>query len=124
MQVNTQPNAMTQYNPSVTQKRIFASADTAAFRDRLLVKTVIAFKPGEKPTGRYTDRVGRTIECVFDGPDKLDGDTVDYSQWPVLENPWMRQSLADGPLTVTGAPRSWRYDFQEGRRMVATEDFK
>lgn len=96
----------------------------AAFRDRLLAKSKIEFQAAEKPVGRYTDRAGHTLECVFDGPDKIDGTPVDYTQWPVLENSWMRQLLPAGPLTVTVAQHPWRYDFQQWQRLGPTENLK
>jgi hypothetical protein len=96
----------------------------AAFRDRLLAASKIEFQSAENPVGRYTDRAGHTLECVFDGPDRIDGAPVDYAHWPVLENPWMRQLLPVGPLTVTVAQHSWRYDFQQWKCLVATGESK
>jgi hypothetical protein len=90
----------------------------AAFRDRLLAATKIEFRAAGKPEGRYTDRTGRTLECVFDGPDKLDGATVDYAQWPVLENPWMRQDARSGKLTVESGGTKLIYDFTQWKRLA------
>jgi hypothetical protein len=83
----------------------------AAFRDRLLAKTKIEFQTADKPVGRYTDRAGHTLECVFDGLDKIDGAAVDYTQWPVLESPWTRQLQPTGPLDVNIGHLIRRYDF-------------
>ena len=81
----------------------------AAFRDRLLAKTKIEFQAADKPVGRYTGRNGHTLECVFDGADKIDGVTVNYAHWPVLDNPWMRQEFG-GNLTLTVGKTKHLYD--------------
>ncbi len=83
----------------------------AAFRDRVLSKTKIDLQAGSNPTGRYTDRAGNTLECVFDGPDTINGKAVDYNKWPVLESPWTKQAATAGPLQVTDGKRTRAYDF-------------
>ena len=80
------------------------------FKAALLKKTRIELKSGMKPTGVYTDRLGDVLECAFDGHDQVNGKTVDYKNWPVIENPWMSQT---GPekLTVTDGKATRVYDF-------------
>jgi hypothetical protein len=95
----------------------------AAFRDRLLATTRVTFESATKPTGRYTDRHGHTLECVFDGPDKIDGVPVDYAQWPVLENPWMRQSRGSDRLLVEAAGIRATYDFSRWNRLTETSGY-
>lgn len=38
--------------------------------------------------GSYTDRFGNTVECVFAGEDRINGHSVDYKKWPLMESPW------------------------------------
>jgi len=80
------------------------------FRQAVMDRSKIEFRAKGKATGRYTDRLGNTLECVFDGPDAIDGQAVNYAGWPALENPWMNRSRG-GPLTVTGGKLSRTYDF-------------
>ena len=87
----------------------------AAFRERVVGKSVIELQPGEKPSGRYTDRDGNKLECTFDGEDKINGTVVDYRRWPALESPWTRQALPGGPLEVTDGKQTRTYDFQTGK---------
>lgn len=42
-----------------------------AFREQVVSKIRITLEHGDKPMGRYTDRAGNTLECVFDGEDKI-----------------------------------------------------
>ena len=91
----------------------------AAFRDRLLAKTKIEFQTADKPLGRYTDRAGHTLECLFDGPDKVDGASVDYAEWPVLENPWMQQNVGEMSLVLQSGGAKVVYDFNQWKRFPA-----
>ena len=88
----------------------------AAFRDELVAKSKIQFQAGDKPVGRYTDRAGHTVECQFDGTDMSDGAPVDYAHWPVLDNPWMRQSAGGDQLFVQAGGKKTVYDFARWRR--------
>jgi len=96
----------------------------AAFRDRLLAKSRIEFQSAEKPVGRYTDRAGHTLECVFDGADKLDGVPVDYAHWPVLDDPWMHQDPGGGRLVVQAGGAKVVYDFTQWVRTGLAEEKK
>lgn len=89
----------------------------APFRDRLLAKSKIEFQPADKSVGRYTDRAGHTLECVFDGPDNIDGTVVDYARWPVLENPWMHQDTHGDRLIVNSGSEKLIYDFAQWKRL-------
>ena len=80
------------------------------FKTVMLAKARIELKPGDKPTGSYTDRRGNTLECTFDGQDKVNGKTVDYKNWPVIENPWMSQ-IGPDKLIVTDGKMTRAYDF-------------
>ncbi len=94
----------------------------AAFRDRLLAKSGIEFQSAAKPVGRYTDRAGHTLECVFDGPDQIDGVPVDYAHWPVLDDPWMRQEQGGERLVVQAGGEKMVYDFTQWKRIGLAEN--
>jgi hypothetical protein len=99
-----------------------ATADDqlAAYRAMILTKTRLEFEASDKPVGRYTDRAGHVLECVFDGTDKIDGTAVDYKLWPVLENPWMRQDAKGGQLTLHSGGKRIVYDFTKWQRLGPT----
>jgi hypothetical protein len=80
------------------------------FRQAVLSRSKIECATDVKPTGRYTDRLGNTLECVFDGPDTVNGKAVDYAAWPVLESPWTRQARG-GPMVLTAGAVTRTYDF-------------
>ena len=44
-------------------------------------------------------------------PAKINGQPVDYTTWPMLENPWMTQDAKGGPLTITGGGQVTVLDF-------------
>jgi hypothetical protein len=61
--------------------------------------------------GACTDRNGQTLSCTFDGDDGVNGQTVDYKNWPTLESPWMHQPRG-GDLTISDGTATRRYDLQ------------
>ena len=69
------------------------------FREQLRERTIIECRTGEVSVGSYVDRLGNRLECGFDAEDRVNGEVVDYRNWPVMENPWMRQT-SGGDLTI------------------------
>ena len=61
------------------------------------------------PLGRYTDRHGNTLECVFDGADTINNQPVDYAHWPALENPWMHQPQPGAPFTIRAGTATYPF---------------
>ncbi len=85
----------------------------AGFRDAIVAKSKIDFLSTGQPTGRYTDRMGNSIECAIDGADKINGQQIDYAKWPALENPWMQQLQPGGSLTIHAGKETRVYDFEK-----------
>lgn len=88
-----------------------AESGLAAFRDAIMANTRIMLRTGKSPAGFYQDRKGNTLECEFDGHDRINGGIIDYTRWPVLESPWTRQQRPEDPLVVTDGNRAVTYDF-------------
>ena len=81
------------------------------FRGMIMEKSSLK-SAGEKPvTGSYRNRFGETLECVFDGTDKVNGEVVDYKTWPVSESPWTTHKQPDGPLEIHDGKTARVYDF-------------
>jgi hypothetical protein len=76
-----------------------ANDQLGRFRERLRERTIIECRTGDMSVGSYVDRLGNRLECGFDAEDRVNGEVVDYRNWPVMENPWMRQTWG-GDLTV------------------------
>lgn len=79
----------------------------AAFRTDILANTVTD-KTGindAAPKLIYTNRHGTAMELTFGLAGKINGVTVDYQSWPMLEDPWMYQSQR-GHLHLFGANRT------------------
>lgn len=86
-----------------------------AFRNDILTNTVTD-KTGindAAPKLIYTNRSGDVLELTFGLAGKVNGVTVDYQSWPMLEDPWMYQSqnghlhLFSPNRTVTNNYYSW-----------------
>lgn len=86
----------------------------AKFRDAIRAKTKIEIAG---VTGRYTDRNENVIERVFQGEAKINGQAVDFSQWPQMDSPWVKQSRG-GSLTSTDGREKLVYDFEKWRLMA------
>ena len=86
------------------------AAQLASFRKQLQGHSTLQF---ELPTtaARYTNRLGDTVACTFNGVDQVNGKAIDYQAWPTSESPWTSQKTADGPLVVTDGQRIRTYDF-------------
>ncbi len=82
----------------------------AKFRETLLAKSALKLT-GEAPVALYRNRHGDTVECTFNGPDAVNGSTIDYNTWPTSESPWTSQKTPDGPLTITDGKTIRTYDF-------------
>jgi hypothetical protein len=95
-------------------------AQLAAFRTLIRAKTKVSHTPGTTPTiGRYITRRGDVL--IKQAPDpkrnnmpaSINGTAVDYKNWPMLENPWMKQDARGGPLTINGGGHRTILDFRD-----------
>lgn len=69
--------------------------------------------PGEPRTvakGTYKDRFGHVLELTFYGSSKVDGNVIDYSSWPLIDNPWMHQDWDGKIFTLTDGKTVRTYD--------------
>ena len=82
-----------------------AAARLAAFRTAVLSTAPdISGITNAAPRFIYTNRHGDALDLTFGLAGKINGVTVDYQSWPVLEDPWMYQSQ-NGHLHLFGANR-------------------
>ena len=90
-----------------------AAARLAAFRADILATTTDSSGINDPaPRLTYTNRKGKTLSLTYGQPGSINGDTVDYLQWPTLGNPWMHQPPT-GNLTLFGANRRLHYNFND-----------
>ena len=77
----------------------------AAFRADVLANSPdIAAINDAAPRIVYTNRHGRVLDLTYGLAGKIDGVTVDYQSWPMLEDPWMYQAQ-NGHLHLFGPNR-------------------
>ncbi len=82
-----------------------AAARLAAFRAAVLANAPDTSGMGNSaPRFVYTNRHGHTLDLTFGLAGKIDGITVDYQSWPMLEDPWMYQAQ-NGHLHIFGPNR-------------------
>lgn len=87
--------------------------ELAKFRAMIIDKSSLK-STGEKPvSGTYQNRSGDTLECTFDGADKVNGQAVDYKAWPVFESPWTAQKVPEAPLEITDGKNVRAYNFTD-----------
>ncbi|MCB1131966.1 MAG: hypothetical protein KDN05_12610, partial [Verrucomicrobiae bacterium] len=84
-----------------------------AFRAEILATTVDKSGINDAaPRLTYTNRKGKTLSLTYGQAGIIDGDPVDYLQWPTLGNPWMYQP-PQGNLTLFGPNRKLLYNFND-----------
>jgi hypothetical protein len=81
-----------------------------AFRDALEKTTKLeCVIPSGRAVATYLNRHGDRLENPFVGMDqstsKINGTHVDYAQWPLVENPWMRQEIGGNLLLGQGGDK-------------------
>jgi hypothetical protein len=91
------------------------AAQLAEFRKTILSKSALRFSKAHTTSGAYCNRFGDTLECTFDGEDKINGAAVDYKTWPNSQSPWTHQKLADGPLEIRDGKSRRVYEFNDWR---------
>lgn len=83
-----------------------AAARLAAFRSAVLANAPdINAISNAAPRFIYTNRHGDVLDLTYGLPGKTNGVTVDYAQWPMMEDPWMYQAQ-QGHLHLFGRDRT------------------
>ncbi|MEI7781741.1 MAG: hypothetical protein WCJ18_07435, partial [Planctomycetota bacterium] len=80
------------------------------FRETLRSTTNVRCVADEQPVGSYVDRKGNRLECTFNGEDRVNGTAIDYLAWPIIDNPWMKQTGPEKLVLSDGSTRR-SYDF-------------
>ena len=74
-----------------------ANEQLTAFRAAVRSKSLIRSDASGEENSRwnYASRNGHTLSCVFNGEDRIDGDAINYGQWPQLQSPWYFQATSE-----------------------------
>lgn len=83
----------------------------ADFRKMIRERSALISAGGSPASGAYRNRFGDTLECTFDGVDKVNHETIDYKNWPSSKSPWTTQKTPDGPLEIRTLESKRTYDF-------------
>ena len=89
----------------------YPAAQLAKFREKIMERSALKSSGKLPVSGAYRNRFGDTLECTFDGADKINGVIVDYKSWPVSKSPWTAQKIPEGPLTIRDGKTRRVYDF-------------
>jgi hypothetical protein len=65
----------------------------------------------DQPRLKYKSLSGNWLEIEFDNFKKIDGKILDLENWPLLENPWIRQDIG-GKLILKHNNEERIYDFE------------
>jgi autotransporter-associated beta strand protein len=97
-----------------------ASARLAAFRSAVLANVPDTSNiNAASPRFVYTNRHGDALDLTFGLAGKINGVTVDYQSWPVLEDPWMYQAQ-NGHLHLFGPNRVVTNNYHDWSKSVNT----
>ncbi len=84
------------------------------FANSVLQKCKIIAKVDSSPLSiEFHTLDGDTLELQYDGFRKINGKDLNFENWPMLDNPWMRQDLRSKQLTLEWREQKRIYDFQE-----------
>jgi hypothetical protein len=86
-------------------------AQLESFRKIIMARSALKFTGKSTASGAYRNRFGDTVECTFDGKDRVDHETMDYSSWPTSKSPWTTQKTPDGPLEIRDQKSKRTYNF-------------
>jgi hypothetical protein len=89
------------------------AAQLAGFRKAIMERSALKFAGKSPASGAYRNRFGDTLECTFDGKDRVNHETFDYASWPSSKSPWTNQNTAEGPLEIRGPTSKRTYDFAQ-----------
>lgn len=102
-----------------------AQAELQRFAEAILAKTRIdASHVHENPprliytslTGQQFDLTYRPHGEPYSDQNKIDGQTVDYTRYPLLDSPWVHQSIDGNLLTLRHGGDTLNLDFENWRR--------
>lgn len=85
------------------------------FKDDVLERTgidTLGIK-NENPVLTYKSLSGDVLEIKFNGYKKLNGELIDFENWPLLENPWMHQDYKGSQLILNHGGEKRIYDFDK-----------
>ena len=75
------------------------------------------------PRLRFTSLTGHTLDLTFrphsapyTDQSKVDGEAIDYSSWPTLSNPWVRQDRGSPVLQIRYGGKLFTYNFVKWSR--------
>lgn len=88
-----------------------SAAQLAGFRKMIIERSALKFTGMSPTSGAYRNRFGDTLECTFDGKDRVNHETMDYPSWPTLKSPWTTQKTPEGPLEIRDQTSKRTYDF-------------
>ncbi|WP_025690193.1 hypothetical protein, partial [Paenibacillus zanthoxyli] len=63
------------------------------------------------PTVVYTSLGGDTLSLTFNGKRSVNGEPVDYTSWPLIDNPYMHQEVGSPILTLGQGGEIIEYNF-------------
>ena len=67
----------------------------------------------DHPTLKYTSLSGDQLEIAYDQYKKVNGKQLDFSEWPLLGNPWMHQDYRGDQLVLEHRGEKRVYDFDK-----------
>ncbi|MDR3060525.1 MAG: hypothetical protein LBU57_00235 [Dysgonamonadaceae bacterium] len=96
-----------EYNPSGSKTAL------DLFAENILNKTKLEYihKTVEYREATYHSLKGDTLRIVYNYGRYINGEKVDYNQWPLISDPWMYQSVEGRFLNVTDGQNFRVYDF-------------
>ena len=83
------------------------------FRRAVLQHSLVVVRTeAGKVIGGYKDRRGNKLECVFNGPDFVNGRPRNYAAWPLLKSPWTYAPRSGEFMRVVVHGRSEVFDYR------------
>jgi len=77
------------------------AAELSRFGASVLARTRIeATLDIPMPTVSYVTRTGQQLRIVFDGDRSIDGQVIDYRDWPLIANPFMHSAVNSAKLEM------------------------
>jgi hypothetical protein len=97
-------------------KEIRIRSELGRFRDAVHIRTTLETMDGghsESLSVTYKGLAGNVLQITYDGARSVNGVTIPFETWPLLQNPYLYSELGSGKLAIRYHAHRLNWDFND-----------